>query len=110
MSRRLIRLRKDGRWLELVLGYDRPLQELFLQVAHADDAGERADTSWIYDSAHEPHADWTRLATVCDALRRLGLVVPAEMLLAVWRDQRYQAGNLIVRHDAGRLPTTLWQG
>jgi hypothetical protein len=96
MSRHHLRTVRNGRpWL-VVVGYDRPLNEFFLQLW--DDApGADADEP-AYSSLHEPAADWRDIATVLQRLAELGIEVPGSMIDAVVADSVRRAGNRIVEH------------
>jgi hypothetical protein len=97
-----------GQQWEIVMGYDRPLHMLFLEVYRVENEETGlSPESCAYDSLHHPELDWTLLATVCHELQRIGLHPPAEMLLALWSDQRCQSGNLVVRHRSGQVPEVL---
>jgi hypothetical protein len=79
------------------MGYDRPLDEFFLQIwddGPAADADEPA-----YSSLYEPAADWRDIATVLQRLGDLGVQVPRSMIDAVVADSVRRAGNRIVEHN-----------
>ena len=85
-------------------GYDRPLNELFLQVLVPEDEPEPAEECVLYSSIHEPHRDWTDINTVAEKLIELGIVLPDSLLEAVYLDQLFHVGNLVVRHHADQPP------
>ena len=97
MSRHHLHTVRDGRpWL-VVMGYDRPLSEFFLQLW--DDApGADAEEPAYNSSLHEPAADWRDIATVVQRLADFGLQVPSSMIDSVIVDAALRAGNRIVEH------------
>lgn len=99
MSRHSVYTRYQGRRVLVVAGYDRPLDEVFLQVfgIHAQD--QRADEWLIYSSINEPQFDWRNVDTLVAKLDSLGIAVPDDLLECVCLDQALRAGNRIEHHD-----------
>lgn len=105
MSRHHLRTIRNGRpWL-IVMGYDRPLNEFFLQLWD-DTPGVDAEEP-AYSSLYEPAADWRDIATVLRRLGELGIEVPRSMTDAVVVDSVQRAGNRIVEHTTNGGRTTL---
>ena len=104
MSRHHIRLMHEGRAVLVVAGYDRPLHELFLQVFRCQENVLPGEDEIVYDSLHEPALDWTAIGTLTGKLEALGIKVPATMIEAVYLDQRFTAGNVVVWHHAIHPP------
>lgn len=98
MSRHSAHARYQGRVVLVVAGYDRPLDEVFLQVFGSDGPGQRNDEWLIYSSINEPYCDWSTVDTIAAKLDCLGIVVPATMLECVCLDQALRAGNRIEHH------------
>ncbi|MFZ2973896.1 MAG: hypothetical protein WA049_14775 [Ferribacterium limneticum] len=98
MSRHHIRLMHEGRAVLVVAGYDRPLGELFLQVFRCRENLFAGEDEIVYDSLHEPGLDWTNIDTLTEKLGNLEICVPNEMIEAVYLDQRFNAGNIVVGH------------
>jgi hypothetical protein len=96
MSRHHVHTVRDGSPCIVVMGYDRPLNEFFLQLWN-DAPGADADEP-AYSSLHEPAADWRDIATVLRRLRELGIEVPHSMIDAVVADSFRRAGNRVVEH------------
>ena len=102
MSRHHLRTVVAGASTVVVMGYDRPLNEYFLQL-WADSPGPDADEP-TYSSLDEPAADWRDIGTVIRKLGELGVQVPGSMIDAVVTDAVVRAGNRIVEHAPdGRL-------
>lgn len=94
----------------MVAGYDRPLNDLFLQVLGHEDARAAVEECVLYSSLREPQRDWTDINTVSDKLTELGIEVPDSLLEAVYLDQLFHAGNRMVRHHIDRPPEVLLAG
>lgn len=89
----------------VVMGYDRPLNEFFLQFwddGPGADAGEPA-----YSSLDEPAADWRDITTVVRRLEAFDVTVPRSMIDAVLADSVHRAGNRIVEHALDGAMTEL---
>jgi len=96
MSRHQQRTVRDASPLLVVMGYDRQLNEFFLQLWD-DSPGADADEP-AYSSLDEPAADWHNIATVVRRLDELDVAVPHSMIDAVIADSVNRAGNRIVEH------------
>lgn len=96
MSRHHLRTVRGTSPLLVVVGYDRPLNEFFLQLW--DDGLEAAADEPAYSSLDEPEADWRDIATVVRRLDELAVPVPRSMIDAVFADSVHRAGNRIVEH------------
>ncbi|MDI1339543.1 hypothetical protein [Polaromonas sp.] len=110
MSQHSVRTRYCGREVVVVAGYDRPLNDLFLQVLGHEDAPRAMEECVLYSSLHEPQRDWTDINTVSDKLTELGIGVPDSLLEAVYLDQLFHAGNRMVRHHLNQPPEVLLAG
>lgn len=107
MSRHHIRLMHQGQPVLVVAGYDRPLHEFFLQVFLCQESGPAGDDDIVYDSLPEPSLDWTVIGTLTDKLTALGIGVPEKLIEAVYLDQRFTTGNVVVWHHADQAPKVL---
>ena len=110
MSQHSVRTRYQGNEVVVVAGYDRPLNDLFLQVLAHEDAPQATEEYVLYSSLHEPRRDWTDINTVSDKLIELGIKVPDSLLEAVSLDQLFHAGNRMVRHHIDLPPEVLLAG
>ncbi|QDL38547.1 hypothetical protein [Rhodoferax sediminis] len=99
-----------GRKVVVVAGYDRALNDLFLQVLGHEDAPRAVEECVLYSSLHEPHRDWTDINAVSDKLTELGIEVPDSLLEAVYLDQLFHAGNRMVRHHLNQPPEVFLVG
>lgn len=104
MSRHHIRLMHEGQAVLVVAGYDRPLHELFLQVFRCHKSMVPGKDEIVYDSLHEPGLDWTDIGTLTEKLSNLEICVPQELIEAVYLDQRFNAGNTVVKHHIDQAP------
>ena len=96
MSRHHLRTVRGTSPLLVVMGYDRPLNEFFLQLW--DDGLEAEADEPAYSSLDEPAADWRDIATVVRRLEELDVQVPRSMIDAVVADGIHRTGNWIVEH------------
>jgi hypothetical protein len=96
MSRHHLRTARGASRVLVVMGYDRPLHEFFLQLWD-EGPGAEADEP-AYSSLDEPAADWRDIATVVRRLEELDVAVPRSMIDAVVADSVHRAGNRIVEH------------
>ncbi|MFZ3082370.1 hypothetical protein [Rhodoferax ferrireducens] len=110
MSQHSVRTRYQGDEVVVIAGYDRPLNDLFLQVLCHEDARAAAEECVLYSSLHEPQRDWTDINTVSDKLIELGIEVPDSLLEAVYLDQLFHVGNRMVRHHINQPPEVLLAG
>lgn len=96
MSRHHLRTARGAGPVLIVMGYDRPLNEFFLQLW--DDGPEAEADEPAYSSLDEPAADWRDIATMVRRLEELDVAVPRSMIDAVVADGVHRAGNRIVEH------------
>lgn len=88
-----------------VMGYDRPLNEFFLQLWD-DGPGADADEP-VYSSLDEPAADWRDIVTLVRRLEELDVPVPRSMIHAVVADSVQRAGSRAVEHALDGRATEL---
>ena len=105
MSRHHLRTVRGTSPLLVVMGYDRPLNEFFLQLW--DDAPGAEAEEPAYSSLDEPAADWRDIATVVRRLEELDVPVQRSMIDAVVADGVQRAGNRIVEHAPDGCATEL---
>lgn len=96
MSRHHLHTIRGASPLLVVMGYDRPLNEFFLQLW--EDGREADADAPAYSSLDEPAADWRDIATVIRRLEEFDIPVPRSMIDAVVADGVHRAGNRIVEH------------
>jgi hypothetical protein len=103
MSRHHFDTRREGRRIRVVAGYDRPLDEFFLQIliAPRDDA---AEDEYVYTSLCELGTDWSEPQTLAGRLAELHIDPPASFLPAIFEDRRRQIGNRLAFHHFDRDP------
>lgn len=110
MSQHSTPTRYHDQKVEVVAGYDRPLNDLFLQVLSDADEHPAQEERVLYSSIHEPLLDWTDINTLSAKLVELGIEVPENLLEAVYLDQIFHVGNLVVRHHHNQAPEVLLAG
>ena len=104
MSRHCFDTLLRGRRVRVVGGYDRPLDEFFLQILLAPLADDRAQEEFVYTSLCEPDDDWSDPETLTARLAELRIDPPATFLPAIVDDRRRQVGNRLARHHFDREP------
>jgi hypothetical protein len=106
MSRRYTDCAWRGEVVRVTLGYDRPLDEFFLQVERV--SLERTPTGqFIYASGTDVDACCESLVFYAAKLRELGLKIPTSLFLAVAADAIERRGNWIVEHLADETINTI---
>jgi hypothetical protein len=110
VSQHSVHTRHRDQEVVVIAGYDRPLNDLFLQVLGHEDVPQVLEERILYSSIHEPQRDWTNINTMSDKLTELGIEVPDSLLEAVYLDQLFQAGNRVVRHHLNQPPEVLLAG
>jgi len=99
MSRHSVNAQYQGRDVLVVAGYDRPLDDVFVQVFDSSHAqGQHSAQTLIYCSISEPQLDWRDVDTIAAKLASLGIEVPSTMLECVYLDQVLRAGNRVEHH------------
>lgn len=98
MSRHSVQAQYQGREVLVVTGYDRPLDDVFLQVFDTQAQGQHGEETLIYCSISEPQLDWRDVDTIAAKLASLGIEVPGTMLECVVLDQMLRVGNRIEHH------------
>ena len=110
MSQHSVHTRYGDHDVVVVAGYDRPLNDLFLQVLGREEGQKALEECLLYSSIHEPQRDWTDINTVSSKLTELGIEVPDSLLEAVYLDQLFHVGNRVVRHHPNQPPEVLLAG
>ena len=105
MSRHHLRTVRGTSPLLVVIGYDRPLNEFFLQLWHDRTLADAEEPA--YSSLDEPAADWRDIATLIRRLEEFDILVPRSMIDAVVADGVHRAGNRIVEHALDGRATEL---
>lgn len=86
------------------LGYDRPLNEFFLQVERIGADPGQGHSPFLYASIDDPFNTGDDLDYYREKLEKLGLVVPESLFQAVAEDAARGVGNRYAQHFAdGRI-------
>jgi hypothetical protein len=104
MSRHSFDTRHEGRRIRVVAGYDRPLDEFFLQILRAAPGDDAAPDEFVYTSLYEPGGDWSDPQTLGARLAELRIAPPASFLPAILEDRRQRIGNRLAVHHFDRAP------
>lgn len=110
VSQHSFHTRYRGQEVVVVTGYDRPLNDLFLQVMGCEGDPQDEEDCVLYSSIHEPQRDWSDINTVSSKLTELGIEVPDCLLEAVYLDQLFHVGNRMLRHHSDHPPEVLQAG
>lgn len=87
--------------VQVILGYDRPLDEFFMQVKHLDMKNvEDEDLPFVYATIDDPEHDPLDLDYCRRKLVELGITIPETMYAAVQDDGRKRMGNFEAMHFA----------
>ncbi len=87
--------------VQVILGYDRPLDEFFMQVKHLDMKNvEDEDLPFVYATIDDPQHDPTEFDYCRRKLVELGVTIPETMFAAVMNDAANRVGNYEVVHFA----------
>ena len=86
------------------LGYDRPLNEFFLQVERIGADPSQGHSPVLYASIDDPFNSGDDLDYYREKIEKLGLVVPESLFEAVEEDAARGVGNRCAQHFAdGRI-------
>jgi hypothetical protein len=97
MSQNHIQVQGAGGPVHLIMGYDRPLGQIFCSAMPADDADPTDYSTLLF----RRYAD---VAALREALQAVGLTVPEPVFAAVQNDVELMAGNVVRRFDAQGVP------
>lgn len=104
MSRHSFDTRHKGRRVRVVAGYDRPLDEFFLQILRAAADNDAAQDEFVFTSLGEPGGDWSDPQTLTARLAELRIAPPVSFLPAILDDRCRQIGNRLAIHHFDRAP------
>lgn len=86
------------------LGYDRPLNEFFLQIERIGADPGQGHSPFLYASVDDPFNTGDDLDYYREKIEKFGLVVPESLFQAVEEDTARGVGNRYVQHFAdGRI-------
>jgi hypothetical protein len=88
---------RDGRVVNVLMGWDRPTQCYFLIVALKDLPEDKP--VFLYSYLEEEDPSKLSVDDYVDRLKGLGITVPVDMLEAVWLDGLFNEGNRVVVYD-----------
>ena len=86
----------DGSCITVLLGWDRPLQYVFLVVTKA--SKDQKTEEMLYSNLDDPSSRGQDLVYYRNKVSDLGLSLPETMYTEVERDQANNTGNRIVQH------------
>jgi hypothetical protein len=86
----------DGSCITVLLGWDRPLQHVFLDVTK--ESNDRKTEEMLYSNLDDPRSGGQGLVYYRSKVSDLGLCLPETMYAEVEKDQANNAGNRIAHH------------
>lgn len=99
MSQHFFQATLNNRPVQILIGWDRPLQGFFMTITRLDAADDESEV--LFDSASASLRFPRGLARFRKKLAELGIKPPAGLFEAVSADARGNAGNRIVTHFNG---------
>ena len=100
MSQHLFRTTHQHRPVLITMGWDRPLQYVFLTVKRLDPAEDSRESDYLYTNLDDETTEPSSLEYYCAQLTRLGLEIPPSMRHAVADDEAQNVGNKQVEYHA----------
>lgn len=100
MSQHIYKTVHSGRPVQVLMGWDRPLQGFFLVIEYLDKA--LYENNYLYSNIDDMSLDCAlpkALRPFLDRLATFGISVPQPMLQQVLADQAANAGNKLVNHN-----------
>lgn len=97
MSQHYFRTQHQGEPVTVLLGWDRPLGHVFMQVMRSDAA---PGDGTLYSNMEEADPFGLDLDYFANKLNELGIAVPASMFEQTRLDQVLRSGNRTVTHEA----------
>jgi hypothetical protein len=97
MSQHFCTTTMGSKTVEVLMGWDRPLQGFFMVIHDLEAPVE--DDGLIFSNLDEPVSHPQVLDPFTDKLEELGIRVPAAMIEEVKDDQMWNVGNKMRRHE-----------
>ena len=101
MSQHIFTTAHKGRPIEIMIGWDRPLQGYFMVIEYTDGADDD-DNPYLYSNLNDadlPSSHPKELSEFLARLKSLALAVPQKMLQEVLEDGRANVGNKQVHYN-----------
>lgn len=89
-----------NRQVKVLMGWDRPLQHVFMVVEQLGDAANDPvdEDLYLYSNLDEPEPENMTLDDFRSKLEELKIAVPESMFIETDRDRANNVGNRVVRH------------
>ncbi len=97
MSQHYCRTSMNNKPVEVLMGWDRPLQGFFMVIF--DLSSPKAMEDMIYSNLNERNPYPKVLDPFANKLEEMGIQVPKTMLEEVEEDKSFDAGNKLRRHE-----------
>lgn len=114
MSQHILSLELNGKQVDIQMGWDRPLQEFFMNVsADLEDEDEDEDDDGVTDdyfSLYDQDADSGNLDYFIKVAAKMGITFPPAMVEQVKNDAQLNIGNrhVVWSADGSITKETIW--
>lgn len=102
MSRHYFKTEYSGKPVEVLMGFDRPLDGFFMVIDYLEepeDDEDEEDDGYIFSNLWQEDPHPQTLKPYVDKLAELKISVPTEMIEEIEEDGRLKMGNKNVRHS-----------
>lgn len=89
----------QGKPVHVVMGWDRPLQYVFLTVELESEVDDDDEPIYVYHNFDEPEDQPLTLDHAVAVLKRLDIAVPDSMIIETEKDRDANVGNRQVFHS-----------
>jgi hypothetical protein len=98
MSRHYFKTEYSGKPVEVLMGFDRPLNGFFMVIDYLVESEGEEEDGYIFSNLWQNEPYPKTLRPYLEKLEELKISVPAEMIEEIKADGRLKAGNKSVRH------------
>jgi hypothetical protein len=98
MSQHVIELEHKGKEIEVLIGWDRPLQRFFLVIEEIESEDVEPDEEYIYSNLNDSNLpdgcdEYTNLEYFKGILQMLGIEIPQQIFIEVYKNMEDNVGN-----------------
>lgn len=98
MSRHYFQTTYAGKPVEVLMGFDRPLNGFFMVIDYLEPEEDDENDGYIYSNMLEKNSHPDSLTPYLKKLAELGISIPTEMIQEIEMDGAFKTGNKNVRH------------
>ncbi|PUA30430.1 MAG: hypothetical protein B0W54_08030 [Cellvibrio sp. 79] len=99
MSRHYFKTEYSGKPVDVLMGFDRPLNGFFMVIDYVEEPEDEEDDGYIFSNLWQDDPHPKTLRPYLDKLAELKISVPAQMIDEIEADGRLKTGNKDVRHS-----------